>query len=84
MFDIPDETVNLPPLSQSTMIGALAAARLPLWWRLTYRLLAARCIYCDTPGDLGEIDLCSGCLRPCLGVIGSTPLKTLYLITDPL
>ena len=63
MFDIPDDTVNLPPLSQSTMIGALAAARLSLWWRLTYRLLAARCIYCDTPGDLGEIDLCSGCLR---------------------
>lgn len=63
MFDIPDETVNLPPLCQSTMIGGLAAARLPLWWRLTYRLLAARCIYCDSPGDLGEIDLCANCLR---------------------
>jgi ComF family protein len=63
MFDIPDETVNLTPLSQSTIIGGLAAARLPLWWRLTYRLLEARCIYCDTLGDLGEIDLCSGCLQ---------------------
>lgn len=63
MFDIPTKTVNFELTPESTILRGLARARLPLWYRFSYRLLAARCILCEAPGDLGAIDLCAACLR---------------------
>lgn len=63
MFSIGAETVNLQPIDGSTIRQDLARLRLPWWWRLGHRLLAARCVFCDRTGDLGDIDLCEACLQ---------------------
>jgi ComF family protein len=63
MFDIPTKTVNFELTPESTIRRGLSSARLPLWYRFSYRLLTARCILCEASGDLGAIDLCATCLR---------------------
>lgn len=63
MFSISAETVNLQVIDGSTIRHSLDHLRLPWWWRLGHRLLAARCVFCNQAGDLGDIDLCEACLH---------------------
>ena len=63
MFSISAETVNLQVIDGSTIRHTLGHLRLPWWWRLGHRLLAARCVFCNRRGDLGDIDLCEACLH---------------------
>lgn len=71
MFPKARESVNLPATFESTIPGGVFESdrdwlldhgrRLPWMTRWAFRCLPARCYFCDRPGDLRHLDLCSRC-----------------------
>ena len=84
MFDIAKETVNLQPIAGSTIRELLLACTPPWWRRLSYRMLAARCVFCQAPGDLGDIDLCEPCLQSLPWSHNNGPIKALFDYRPPI
>lgn len=84
MFGIAMETVNLPPIDESTIRHMLAGVSLPWWRRFSYRLLAARCVFCNRRGDLGDIDLCESCLWGLPWSSGPASISSLFEYRPPI